>query len=264
MHDWNSLTLEALRTLGADKMMVPGAKLRQRMVEVGQAEGFDVGAHVAVSGIPFSKLAASVAGVTVKEQPGSDVLIGLQGARSADEPTHFGSAKTPYGTFRKDVYQAFTRVSSVPYVYLPGSDKFVTEDHADGPAIKVDGPTLDSLIAVRRDFVKTLPQDAWGPLLDALDRSPNPLSEFRRVAVATGAFDKWSAMHADTIKSDIVKWARKNNVTPRDAWFHSRQTMISPHRALTRLIPYLTADEIRELHIPFRAIEALLSDLQER
>ena len=104
----------------------------------------------------------------------------------------------------------------------------MTEDHADGPAIKVDGPNLDSLIAVRRDFVKTLPQDAWGPLLDALDRSPNPLSEFRRVVVAAGAFDKWSAMHAETIKSDIVKWARKNNVTPRDAWFHKPQKMISP------------------------------------
>ena len=264
MHDWNSLTVQALRTLGADKTMVPGAKLRQRMVEVGQTEGFDVGAHVAVSGIPFAKLAANVAGVTVKEQPGSDVLVGLQGARAADEPTRFGSAKTPYGTFRKDVYQAFTRVSIVPYVYLPGSDKFVTEDHAYGPSIKVDGPSLDRLIAVRRDFVKTLPQEAWEPLLNALDRSPNPLSEFRRVVVAAGAFDKWSAMHAETIRLDIVKWARENNVTPRDAWFHNPQTVISPHRALTRLVPYLTADEIRELHIPFRAIEALLADLQEK
>ena len=90
MHDWNSLTLEALRTLGADKMMVPGSKLRQRMVEVGQAEGFDVGAHVAVSGIPFSKLAANVAGVTIKEQLGSDVLIGLQGARAT------GRTDTPW------------------------------------------------------------------------------------------------------------------------------------------------------------------------
>ena len=56
MHDWNSLTLEALRALGADEVMVPGAKLRQRMVEIGQVDDFDVGAHVAMSGILFSKL----------------------------------------------------------------------------------------------------------------------------------------------------------------------------------------------------------------
>ena len=191
MHDWNSLTLEALHALGADKVMVPGAKLRQRMVEIGHVDGFDVGAHVATSGIPFSKLAASVAGVVVKEQPGSDVLIGLQGARSPDKTPRHGSSRTSYyGALRKDVHQAFTRISRVPYVYLPGSDKFVTEDQAEGPAIKVGGPTLDRLMTVRRDFVKTLPQETWELLLDALDRSPSPLAEFRRVVVATGVFRK--------------------------------------------------------------------------
>lgn len=264
MHNWESLTVQALRDLRGDAVMVPGAKLRQQMVELGSREGFDVAAHVANSGSSFSKLAAQVDGVTVRAQPGSDVLVGLQGARVPHDGPRFDSAKVRYGALRKDIYQAFTRVSRVPYVYLPGADKFVPADQAQGASIEVEGPTFESLIAVRRKFVETLPHESQQPLLDALNRSANPLSDFRREVIAGGVFDRWSAMQAEVIKSLVVEWAKGNNLTPRDTWFQSQQMGNTPHQTLVLLARYLTAEEIRELRIPFRAIEALLSDLNEK
>ena len=244
--------------------MVPGAKLRQRMVELGAQAGFDVAAHVESSSSSFSKLAAQVEGVTTRSQPGSDILIGLHGARVPDPSPRLDSAKIRYGALRKDVYQAFTRVSHVPYMYLTGTDKFVPADQAEGPSIEVDGPTFDDLVAIRRKFVETLPEDAQQPLLDALSRSASPLADFRREAIAGGVFEKWSAMQAEVTKAQVLEWANRNDLTPRDAWFRHSQMSKSPHQALALLAPYLTAEEIRELRIPFRAIESLLSDMQEQ
>ena len=64
--------------------------------------------------------------------------------------------KLLYGGLRSDVFQAFTRISKVPFVYLPGSDRFVTSDKAKGPAIEVDRVGLESLIASRRAFAESL------------------------------------------------------------------------------------------------------------
>ena len=263
MHNWESLTLRALQDLRADAVMVPGAKLRQKMVELGRQEGIDVAAQVANSGSSFSKLTAQVDGVTVRTQTGSDVLVGLHGARVPDI-TGSDSDKIRYSPLRKDVYQAFTRISNIPYVYLPGSDKFVTVDQAEGPSVKIPGPTLESLITIRREFVATLPPDSRQPLLDALNRSANPLSDFRREVAACGMFDKWYSVQAQDIKDRVVEWAKLNELTPRDAWFRHPRMTNSPHRTLALLAPYLTPDEIRELRIPFRAVEALLSDLYDR
>ena len=48
---WPHIVIEALRNLNADHEMVPGAKLRQRMLEIGLKEGFDVATYVAESPI---------------------------------------------------------------------------------------------------------------------------------------------------------------------------------------------------------------------
>ena len=261
MRDWNTLTVEALRDLRADAAMVPGAKLRQRMVELGLEDGFDVAAYVKGSTHSFSGLVNQAEGVVVQLRPGSDVLVGLHGAQAPqDEPLLEARA----GGLRKDVYQSFTRLSAVPFVYLPGSDRFVPENEAQGGAIAIEAVTLDGLIGDRRDFVEELPPNDRQPLLDALNGSTNPLAEFRREAVNRGVFHRWAAWQTQATEARVKDWARRNNLEPRRAWFRHTRTADSPQRTLARLAPYLTADEIRDLRIPFRAVEALLSDLKER
>lgn len=264
MSSWELLTVDALRDLGADAVMVPGAKLRQRMVEMGFQRDFDVVGHVVRSGSSFSKLTAQVDGVTVQPRLGSDVLIGLRGARAPDDGPNLHSPKLRHGVLRKDVYEAFTRIAPIRYVYLPGSDKFVQASQAEGKTVEVENPTLMSLIEIRRQFVATLPQETQQPLLDALNHSSNPLSKFRSALIAGDLFDQWSSKYAEAIKSRVIEWAKQNDLTPRDAWFRHPPPATSPRRTLTLLAQHLTAEEIRELRIPFRAVEALLSDLHEK
>ena len=67
--------------------MVVGAKLRQKMVELGRDQEFDVAAYVAGSGNSFSVLLDDVAGVVVRRRPGSDVLVGNCGCQRAGVAT---------------------------------------------------------------------------------------------------------------------------------------------------------------------------------
>ena len=50
------LLIEALTDLRAQETMVPGAKLRQQVVEAGLQQGLDVAAHLAALDRPFSKV----------------------------------------------------------------------------------------------------------------------------------------------------------------------------------------------------------------
>ena len=264
MDAWEKLTNTALLALGADTEMVPGAKLRAQMVELGSSTGLDVAEHVVESGMSFSKLVERISGVVLHRRVGSDVLIGLDGARPPQDTTASFDGKKRYGGIRTDVYQAFTRVSQIPFVYLPGTDRFVPENQAQGTSIEVEGQTLDGLISYRDKFVRTLPEGDQQLLLDALNHSASPLSDFRREIANRGLLAKWSSSQEEIIEEQAIQWAKKNNVTPRDVWFQRSQITNSPHRTLVRLAPYLTADEIREIRVPFRAVEALLADLPER
>jgi len=259
MRDWDSLTIEALRSLGADAKMVPGAKLRQRMVELGRENGFDVAEYVSRSTDSFSTLVRRVNKVVVQVRQGSDVPIGLQGVQDGKDAQHAG-IDPGYSGLRKDVYEAFTRVSRIPFVYLPGIDRFVPESEAEGASVAVKGITLDDLIKDRLDFANTLLSEDQQSLIDALNGSANPLLEFRQEATNRKVFGQWADWQTRTIAARVREWAKDNNLSERKIWFQRTRTTNSSHQTLARLIPYLTADEIRDLHIPFRAVEALLFD----
>ena len=77
---WLRLTVDALKDLGGALQMVPGAKLRQRMVEIGAERKLDVAAHVQATDHLFSRLVEQVDGVVVTRRAGSDMVVGLRGA----------------------------------------------------------------------------------------------------------------------------------------------------------------------------------------
>ena len=262
MADWNEVTITALRDLGADSVMVPGAKLRHRMVQLGYSHSFDVAAHVSLSTLSFSQLVAQVSGVVVQAQPGGDVLVGLGDARAPSEST--AARRLDQRTsLRRDVYEAFTRLSNVPFAYMPESDRFVPESQAHGTSVGVSPVSLETLLADRRQFIQSLPADRQGPLLDAVNGSTTPLAAFRNALTTAGIFKTWATAQTQLVARRVRQWASENGVTPRDAWFRSDSRTTSPHQALARLIPHLTTDEIRNLSIPFRAVEALLSDISD-
>lgn len=169
------------------------------------------------------------------------------------------------GTLRKDVYEAFTKLSPVPCVYLPGSDRFVLANRAEGPSIKVPEVTLEGLVREREEFVNSLHPDVQPPLLDALKHSANPLADFHRELRNSGFIDEWVSARTNLLRSRVIEWAKENDVELRNSWFSRNPSRMATttHRAMARLIPHLNVDEIRDLKIPFRAVEALLAERSE-
>lgn len=259
---WGRLVVAALRGLQADDAMVPGAKLRQQMEQVGVQESFDVRAYVHESGRPFLHLVADVEGITIARRPGSDVLVGLQGAQAPTQDLP-PAGKLTRG-LRQDVFQAFTQMATTPFVYLPDRDKFIPEDQAEGPSVPVPSVKLEQLIGDRRDFLEELPPEERKSLIDALDRSSAPLAHFRQVLQAKGLARQWAFFQTEVVRSRVQEWAQNHKVTPRKAWFQSARADSGARRTLARLTPYLTTDEIRGLLIPLRAVEAMLSASDEQ
>ena len=99
----------------------------------------------------------------------------LVGTAAAKEPEWQRVSVGNRGALRGDVYQAFTRVVEVPFVYSPDSDRFLSEDVAEGRTIRVPEITVDTLILDRRQFAESLDPQSQESLLDALSRSPNPV-----------------------------------------------------------------------------------------
>lgn len=253
------LVTDTLADLQAQGTMVPGAKLRQKVVEAGWQQGLDVAAHLAALDRPFSKVLAEVDGVVVTPVPGSDILVGLPGAKPPEKIPP--PARSPHRALRQDVFEAFTRISAVPFVYVPERDKFVGEDQAEGVTVRVPPASVEQLIASRRDFAESLSATEQGPLLDALERSVSPLAQFRQVLHANRLVGQWAEFQAEKLESRVRTWAEDNHVTPRAAWFiRNRRNERDARQVLQRLAPYLTADEIRDIRIPLRAVAAMLSD----
>ena len=258
---WSELTLRALKELGGESRMVVGAKLREKMVELGHKENLEVGAYVAESGESFAGLIERVAGVVVRRRSGSDVLVGTP---QAEAPKGESESPTRRGVLRSDVYLAFTRIAPAPMVYSPDIDRFLPEENAEGRTMRLPEVTLDTLIGDRRQFVESLDGEIQKPLLDALTRSANPLSAFRQALERLGILDKWGPEQSKIIWRRVEAWAKECGVTTRDSWYGRGQAGVTAHRTLSRLAEYMTANEIRQLKIPFRAVEAFLSDHERK
>ncbi len=260
MTDWDNLVRDALRELGADAVMAPGAKLRQQMEKMAPATGFDVPAHLKSHEQPFGVLVGQADGVVLHKRPGSDMLVGLEGADPPAEKACAPSAgQTGSTRLRKDVWEAFTRLSP-NFVYLPGSDRFVPTGQQEGPSIPVPDIKLEGLIRDCRDFIDGLDSAVQPLLRRALEHTATPLAKFRDALQEMGYLHAWTSWRVDMLRNRVIEWAKKNQIEPRNSWFSPTRSSMTAHRALEQLMPYLTTDEVRRLPVPLRAIEALFAD----
>lgn len=258
--DWNALTLLALSHVGADKVMVPGARLRQAMELLADERGFDVRAHLAETGRSFSQLVDEVDGVRIRRRPGSDMLVGLEGSDVPASP----SPKVAKYHLRRDVWEAFTKLSRERYVYQPDADRFVLSGEAQGPSVAVPEVTLDLHLQDRREFLDTLPANIRDALADVLQRSSRPLADFRVGLEEKDVLHDWMKFHVERTVERVMAWVEDNQIDVRRAWFASKRSGLTPQQVLERLAPYMTSDEVYEIKIPIRVVEAMLSDIAPR
>ena len=263
MLDWNSLTLRALKGLGANEVMVPGAKLRQAMETLAHEEGFNIAAHLAHQGHSFSTSISEVEGVTIRRRPGSDLLVGLAGSSPPASPTLARIASR----LRKDIWEAFTKLSPDRYVYEPDADRFIISGEAEGPTMPVPEVTLDLHMRDRQEFVKTLPAGLQEEVGSVLRHSSKPLADFRAALEEKAILNDWMSFQVDRTAHRIRDWAKQNQIDLRQSWFAPRrhqasahQALGSAHQTLERLIPYMTHEELYEIKVPLRVVEAILKD----
>ena len=261
MPDWNSLTLLALEQLGAKEVMVPGAKVRQAMEALARKQGFDIASHLIERGLSFSALISDVEGVRIQRRPGSDLFVGLEGSSPPASPSLVTSTSH---FLRKDVWEAFTKLSPDRYVYERDADRFIASREAKGPSIPVPEVTLDLHMQDRQEFVKTLPTDLQKDVGGVLRRSSKPLADFRVALEEQSILNDWMSFQGKRTANRVRDWARQHQIDPRQGWFAPRRPRVTAHQTLQHLIPYMTSEEVYEIKVPIRVVEAMLTDQSKR
>ena len=186
------------------------------------------------------------------------MLVGLRGAALPE----YGERK-PLPTIRKDVYEAFTRVTPGHFWYLPQEDAFrYSADQIDG-SIPVPRVSLEQLIERRKTYYEQVEDTAARESLRAaLEYSAHPLADFYRTVAEHRLLASWHGFNYQTLRDQITKWASENDIHPVEHWFiqwptKTPELVDTPQTILAEVARHMQDEEIRALPIPFRAVEQM-------
>ena len=254
--DWAEVVRTSLSKLGGDKIAVPGAKLRAEAERLAREE---LGTYLRSTGRTFSQfLTDEVPEVLQHKRRGTDMVVGFAGAAvPVPSPTTAGDEQE--APLRRDLYAALTQVSPRPYAYIPSRDEFTNDVSGDSDAVSLPSVTLDELVEERRAFLEgVVDAEQQERLTAAVERSPNPLADFRRAVSDLGLGRSWYAFKLRRLREKLDRWTKDNDLEARPSWFVRRAEPIdTPQEALGQLAKHMTDDEVRGLMVPFRAVEAL-------
>ena len=252
--DWPDLVIQAIRDLHGDAVQVKGARLHARVAELAEEQGESLASYLKSSRMQFNELVRSVPGVVVVISTGTDMLVGLEGAQP---PVAFGKRR-----IRPDVFQAFTRVDEHPFFYDSALDSF-TQNPVSSNAVELPQVTWEQLQDDRKAFAGFQPDEAaTGALMNAI--SPASLKGFHNVVTELGLRSKWAEFNVNRVLSRIREWAENEGIPVRPEWITEvapRRAGSSPQEVLVALARYLTDEEVRELAVPFRAVEQMFRDV---
>lgn len=268
MVDWAELLLQVLKQLGAGQTMTRGAILRQKLDELALAQGTNLGEHLRETNQRFVDLLARIPGVVIHRRPGTDMYVGLQGASwpsvDIEEARRFRRSGL---RFRRDVYDALTKISDRAFYYIPSRDEFTqeTSDEDVGERIALPRVTLDSLLDERREFAaQRSTEESKNELLRATDHSANPLAEFQASILRQRLGPVWHQYNASVLKRKLEVWASGHNIEIPSSWIVQESVdrrQETSQNLLARFSGYMTDEEVRATMVPFRAVEAMYNDL---
>lgn len=257
MTDLPTLVTRVLHELRADRFLAPGARVRDAVDSAAREQGLDLRQTLAQAGQRFSDFLEGLPGIVLVRRPGTDVLVGLPGAvPPPPKPRHASSPR-----FRKDIFEAFTRIAERNFWYLPSRDLFSLDPAGEDQAIPVPPVTLDSLIAERREFASTRPTEEERILTVALELDPSPLAAFQRTTGRLRITQTWLAFKLTRLQERIAEWARQHTIDFSASWYASdldEEREYTPQEILAAMAQHMTLSEVRGLKVPFRAVEALI------
>jgi hypothetical protein len=264
--EWQTIVVDVLKSLGADSAPVPGAKLRGHVDADGMRRGLSLQEFLASRELRFGDFLEALAGIDVRRQPVGDLLVALPGANWSGVKSREGTQRSPANQLRQDVYDTFTRINDRPFRYSLQADRFSRDLQSDSPTVEVPSVTLEVLLEERRAFTDALPDvEQKTQLKRSIDYSANPLGDFTRTVVTLGLGRKWHDFQYEAIKRRVNAWAASARVAPRPEWFTAKSAMAEvtkPQELLAIVAKYMTDDEVRATSVPFRVVEALLSDVK--
>ncbi len=257
---WAELVRRVLREAGGEETLVTGAKLKQILVSAsGDEHALD--SYLRAMGMRFKTFLERTDGVEVKTQVGTDMLVGLEGA---GWPTTSLAQTSEQPRLRQDLYEALTVLSEAGYHYSPSTDEFASGRGDASGAIAMPPVTFEDLIDQRRKFAESLGDSPHAQaLIGALEKGASPLANYKRELARTGLSDDWHRFKFDHLYAKLSEWASTNGIAVSPAWHNTsfdpgRDT---PQQIITRLVQYMSEQEIRNMNVPFRAVEAYFRDL---
>jgi hypothetical protein len=120
---------------------------------------------------------------------------------------------------RSDVYCAFTQVRIKPLYYDADHDCFRRESFDKSTEIMVPRIKINQLIADRRRFAESLPDETLSEaLLSTLHHQGTALALFKQAVDAAGLQVNWCGFNAKQIRRRVQCWASLNGLPFRSEW----------------------------------------------
>ncbi len=257
MDEYSELVKQALTELGGAQRYVPGAKLLQRVQALAQSREKDFLSDLRAERVRFSQYLSQLgSAIKVHKRGASDMLVGYDTATLEIPQSHERRYRSE---FRPDVYNAFSRSHPAPVVYDKQADRFGTQPAEDG----IPGPSLirQDFLNWRREFVSDLRDMEQRSNLETSLMTDSPLTNFRKELAERGLTTSWQDFKNQKIRSAIEKWAADSSVAIRESWF-MQPPKSDVKGLLASVAEVMTEEEVRELAIPIRAIEAYLKLLK--
>lgn len=165
---------------------------------------------------------------------------------------------------RRDLFGAFTRVStSLHNWYLPTSDQVVTSRSTvppDESAITITGPTIESEVELRKDFINDLKDEDMKAHLEQALSDQRPFSAFSKALHGTPLISDWHQFRFVKILERVRSWATEKDLPWNESWIElPPSTLGQPDKQLisgqtrerlAEQIADLSNDDLARIKIP--------------
>lgn len=186
---------------------------------------------------------------------GPDFVI----SRAGEGPTALNEEAEPR-KLRRDVYIAFTRLRSGLLFYNAVHDRFRQESPDGSGNIPVPPIAIGDLVDDRRSFAESINDAALSnTLLGSLQDRTTALTSFKQAVDDADLQANWHRFNGERVRKRLQTWASSNGLPLRPEWQHVEQaTARDPRNTLSEVARHMTDDEVRNLTVPVRAVEALM------
>lgn len=263
---WAHFLKNGLTALQADKQMTRGAILRDWVLKNQLEKNLNLTQELETRLLKFGQfIDLFPESIDTVRLTGTDMYVGLKGSTIPETAGSSSSKTFSASRLRRDIYDAFTRIDRV-YVYEKSSDAFTesTQLALNDQYVSVPQVTIESLIAERRAYAEQLGNEsAKAELLSSLNGPIMILGKFQKALITHGLSRDWHEYKMRLLLTTIRTWASSNEIEFGHEWIDrgSKGSGSTPQQLLSFIARHMSDEEVRNLQLPFRAIEEMMKKI---